>query len=67
MKTAITFTCGPETCASEPGKFCRFMTILGPVGREDGICNVFKLGLGHNKNGEIQRCPQCLKECGREP
>ena len=61
MIATIKFECGETTCASEPGKFCRFLIPGGPY------CKLFVCGLQYKyPTGEFQRCEQCLEECGKE-
>jgi hypothetical protein len=63
MIAHLEFECGFETCASEPGKFCRFLSKAEyyPSHRAciafDEFVRIFE--------GEPQRCPQCLAECGK--
>lgn len=59
----ITINCGETTCASEPGKFCRYMgtKYFGT----QFICMLFPDGyeftfLFDDKNGWLQRCKACL-------
>lgn len=52
--------CGETTCASEPGEFCRFLQ-YNPFG-DDGSCYFF--GKVFDKDGWIQRHPECLKMTG---
>ena len=59
----IKLDCGQTTCASEPGKFCRFLTA-----RADGSCpqcNLFGGWRLTDANGDltgwILRCQACLE------
>jgi hypothetical protein len=52
----IDITCGKKTCASKPGKFCHLFR--GHIGGKDS-CYLF--GRVFDKDGWIQRHPDCLK------
>ena len=58
MKVTLTFEieCGETTCASEPGEFCRFLTIAGYSGK----CICYLFGAVGEKDGWIQRHEDCL-------
>lgn len=65
MKLNLTIECGTTTCASEPGKFCRFVqtTTFG----QHYLCGAFRDASGSfvdlfDKDGYLQRCKQCLEE-----
>lgn len=62
MKIRIEFECGETTCASEPGKFCRFLRV-GWQG--ESICDLFHDNGGPTKlfdeGGWVQRCSECMK------
>jgi hypothetical protein len=65
MKKNIEIECGETTCASEPGKFCRFVgtKCFGTEFR----CLIFFDAAGNGqklleKDGWLQRCAQCLQE-----
>jgi hypothetical protein len=50
--------CGERTCATAPGKFCRFFS-----SRDWGTqpyCSFFQVDLFH-VDGWAQRCPECLE------
>lgn len=56
--------CGETTCASEPGKFCRFVGAMrfGTI----PICLLFPDRESphtrlEDKDGWLQRCPQCME------
>lgn len=56
--------CGDTTCASKPGKFCRFYGSrnFGQV----PVCTLFPAERGWftdlpEKDGWVQRCPACLE------
>jgi len=59
--------CGATTCASKPGKFCKYVgtTRFGTT----YICMLFKdieydyksIILKEDRHGWLQRCPQCLE------
>ena len=59
----IKFRSGEKTCASEAGKFCRFIG-----SRNFGqwpVCMLFGVRLfsdGEGGMGWIQRCSECMKE-----
>lgn len=59
MKQILPFQieCGATTCASGPGKFCRFLA-PGVVG--GGACYFFGM-VYDDESGWIQRHPECLK------
>jgi hypothetical protein len=59
MKKKLTFQfdCGPETCASKPGKFCQFLR-LSLNGKDS--CMFF--GRVFDKDGWIQRDKDCILE-----
>ena len=61
-KLAISITCGELTCASEPGKFCRFSGTRR-FGTEF-VCMLFPSEDSFThlviKNGWAQRCNACL-------
>jgi len=58
----LPITCGERTCASEPGKFCRYLTntSFGSCFH----CQLFSLANGleqlKEKQGWLQRHPLCL-------
>jgi hypothetical protein len=57
LKLEFEIECGRETCASEPGKFCRFFR-----GNIFGNDNCFFFGRVYdNQSGWIQRHPECIK------
>lgn len=63
-KLTLTVNCGKTTCASKPGRFCRFFGSrkFGQV----PICTLFPDELGTNtflqeQDGWVQRCPACLE------
>lgn len=53
-----TFVTGATTCASEPGKFCRFAMARGFGTRP--FCGLFDVRL-HDRDGWLQRADACLK------
>ena len=66
MKATIQFECGETTCASEPGKFCRFLRT--ELCGTKWMCNAFEEPLREDlEDGWLQRCSQCLAECKGEP
>jgi hypothetical protein len=61
MKSKLIIEHGETTCASEPGKFCRFLgaTNFGTV----PVCMLFgNQKLDENEEGWVKRCDDCLKE-----
>ena len=61
MKHAVYFECGDTTCASEPGKFCKFL--LTKWG-EYFYCSLFDRHSIYEDEalGWLLRCPPCMKE-----
>jgi hypothetical protein len=62
MISTITFTHGAKTCASEPGKFCHWC-----ISRHFGtrqVCMLFYDEPLYDKDGWLQRCPECIAEFG---
>jgi len=59
MISTLTFEHGQATCASEPGKFCRFFGTSGFGTRY--VCTLFDNAPLHSQGGWVQRCPECLK------
>ena len=57
-KLTFDIECGEKTCASEPGKFCKFLR-LG-FGQRKQSCVLF--GRVDDKDGWIQRHKDCLLE-----
>ena len=64
MKTIkIEIDCGENTCASVPGKFCKFLGSMrfGTI----NVCMLFNDETSHtvleDKDGWIQRCPKCIE------
>jgi hypothetical protein len=62
MKAKLVFECGEMTCATTPGKFCRFL-LLHPLG--GGVCRLFdECELypydSGPKAGWVARCSECL-------
>jgi hypothetical protein len=57
MKATIIFDieCGAKTCASEPGKFCRFLRA-----QLNGNCSCHLFGKLFDDSGWVQRHPDCL-------
>ena len=53
----IIVNAGQETCASEPGQFCRFVTVKN---FNTFSCHLFEKRL-EDKAGWLQRLPECLK------
>ena len=64
MISAITFTHGAKTCASEPGMFCMWLSAkhLGTM----PMCIIFDAELKADDTGWLQRCPQCIEEFGEK-
>jgi hypothetical protein len=60
MKATLKIEFGNKTCASEKGKFCRFMWSRN-LGNE-AICGLFNHQTLFNKDGWLMRCPQCLEK-----
>lgn len=70
LKLILEIECGEFTCASEPGKFCKFVCTQR-FGTEN-TCHIFS-GWGHKrripldeieegeKKGWLARHPECLK------
>lgn len=63
----IEIECGETTCASEPGKFCKYLARMS-FGRIP-VCTFFSNEIAgftrlyeDEPNGWLRRCPQCLKE-----
>jgi len=66
MRARLTFEieCGERTCASKPGKFCRFLRTkkLGQI----PVCDIFRERNGEEKRlldseeGWVLRCEECL-------
>ena len=60
----LTIDCGDTTCASEPGKFCRFFGTRR-MGTEF-VCRLFPTTEDsftplEDKDGWVQRCEACLE------
>lgn len=63
-KLQVEIVCGKTTCASEPGKFCFYVS-----SRKEGTIPICALFPNRSKtftelkfeNGWLQRCPTCLK------
>jgi hypothetical protein len=55
--------CGERTCASTPGKFCRFVKSKN-FGTEF-VCILFDRKL-FDEGGWLQRCGECLEEFGTQ-
>lgn len=58
MKSCILIEHGEKTCASEPGKFCRFAG--SKSFGTDPWCTLFNTRL-RDKDGWLQRAPECLE------
>ena len=63
----IEIECEKTTCASKPGKFCRYVGGLsfGTI----PVCLFFRDEIGgltrlyeNEPNGWLQRCPECIRE-----
>jgi hypothetical protein len=56
----LTITTGKYSCASEPGKFCRFFAsrMMGCV----PCCLLYGKDLNLSEEGVTLRCDECLKE-----
>jgi hypothetical protein len=60
MKSKLIIEHGETTCASKPGKFCRF---LGETHfRTVPVCMLFNRKLQEDDYGWIKRCDKCLEE-----
>jgi hypothetical protein len=55
---SLSFQCGELTCASEPGKFCRFIGSKS-FGTQP-TCTLFNVKL-FDPNGWVLRCRECLQ------
>lgn len=62
MISTIQFTHGVKTCASEPGKFCRWEGTMN-FGTQY-VCMLFGDELLNYKDGWLQRCQPCVREFG---
>jgi len=68
--TKITIECGETTCASEPGKFCKFLGTKS-YGTKS-VCMFFRdegddeIILYDSPDGWVRRCPQCLETFKKE-
>lgn len=62
MLSTITFEHGENTCASVPGTFCRFLGTMGWGTKP--VCMLFENEPLFNKDGWLQRCPQCMQVYG---
>ncbi len=60
-KLILNIVCGETTCASEPGKFCKFVRTQR-FGTEN-VCHIFSEAKStlEEKDGWIQRHKECLK------
>ena len=60
MKSKLIIEHGETTCASRPGKFCRFLgeTHFGTV----PVCMLFDQKLQEDENGWVKRCGKCFEE-----
>ena len=59
MISTLEFEHGENTCAVEPGKFCRFFATENFGQR--AVCVLFDAQL-HLKNGWTERCMKCKQE-----
>lgn len=59
MKFKITIECGKKTCATRPGKFCRFVQTTS-FGMKP-FCFLYNVPLD-DANGWLMRCRKCLNE-----
>ena len=64
---SIQIECGETTCASEPGKFCKFFGTMrfGTI----PLCRLFpsdneSFTTLKDEDGWIQRCPDCMNSKG---
>ncbi len=67
MRVLIAIDCGEKTCASEPGKFCRFVR-AGSFGTE-WHCAAYEKRLDTTdgkETGWLARLPECLAGHGGE-
>ncbi len=62
MISKIEFVHGEKTCASEPGKFCKWEGVQGFGTRN--VCMLFDNEPLYFTDGWLQRCKQCLEELG---
>lgn len=62
MISTIIFEHGEKTCASAPGIFCRFQGAMA-LGTKP-VCMLFKYTPLYDKDGWLQRCPQCIDVYG---
>ncbi len=62
MISTIKFEHGVKTCASEPGKFCRWQGTQGFGTRQ--VCLLFDGCPLFTEDGWLQRCGQCVEEFG---
>ena len=62
---SFAITCGEETCAEKPGKFCQFVR-TSHFGKR-WSCLIFEENLKEDKpKGWLMRCKKCL-ECDETP
>ena len=66
MKVSLDFEVGNITCATSPGKFCRFLRVSHLGTRHS--CALFldkvertSTPLRENDQGWLERCPDCLE------
>jgi hypothetical protein len=57
-KLEIEVECGETTCASEPGKFCRYAR--WKLDGSNPNCAMFGRNLYVGRDGWVQRCDECL-------
>jgi len=78
MKLQVSFDieCGETTCASEPGKFCKFLgtihfgctpvcTLFNPTDHQ--MCRgedilILSTRAEGERDGWVQRCPECMEQ-----
>lgn len=59
MKIELEIDCGPTTCASAPGKFCRY--VITYCFGTHFYCDLWgKEELQEDDRGWLKRCPECL-------
>jgi hypothetical protein len=59
-KQLLVIQCGEQTCASEPGRFCRFVRVTHFGTRWQ--CRFYEDRLYENSAGWLQRSEKCLAE-----
>lgn len=62
MVSTITFEHGEKTCAVKPGVFCRWQSAMAWGTKP--VCVLFQYEPLYDKDGWLQRCPQCIEKFG---